>query len=307
MPKISVIVPVYNVEKYLHNCIDSILAQTFVDFELLLINDGSEDNSGIICEKYSKLDSRITVFHQQNRGVTIARELGVKKSQGDYITFVDSDDRLGEQALEILFTEMSLYNKEIDIVISGYRKKTIFTKEKYVEHLLNNQISWGCVGKLYKKSLFAPSPFRVSSYFNIGEDLMMQLNLSRNIKNDIGCIEDFIYFVTENPNSVTRSREFSVEYEQNFINEIIRITECLHGDYRNALYNLKMNSLYSLTMNGINFSCNAPWFRVLKNEFKIYGHSIRDKMLLFIPNKKLCRTLIILKEKLSNLIYKLNI
>lgn len=93
-PKISVIVPVYNVEQYLPRCIDSILSQTFTDFELLLIDDGSKDASGRICDEYVKQDCRIRVFHKENGGVSSAINLGIEESQGEYIIFVDSDDWL---------------------------------------------------------------------------------------------------------------------------------------------------------------------------------------------------------------------
>ena len=92
MPKISVIVPVYNTEKYLHRCIDSVLAQTFTDWELLLIDDGSKDTSGSICDKYAAKDKRIRVFHKENGGVSSARNLGRDYAQGEWVTFVDSDD-----------------------------------------------------------------------------------------------------------------------------------------------------------------------------------------------------------------------
>lgn len=92
MPKISVIVPVYNTEKYLQRCVDSILAQTFTDFELLLIDDGSIDSSGAICDEYAQADSRVRVFHKENGGVSSARNLGLDNAQGEWITFVDSDD-----------------------------------------------------------------------------------------------------------------------------------------------------------------------------------------------------------------------
>ena len=97
-PIISVIVPVYNTEKYLDECIQSILSQTFADFELLLVDDGSTDGSGNICDKYAIQDERIKVFHQENRGVTAARKLGVKYSNGNYICFVDSDDKISYTA-----------------------------------------------------------------------------------------------------------------------------------------------------------------------------------------------------------------
>lgn len=102
-PKISVIVPVYNTEKYLHRCVDSILAQTFTDFELLLVNDGSTDGSGAICDEYAQKDSRVRVFHKENGGVSSARNIGIDNAQGDWITFIDSDDRIEHRHLYLLY------------------------------------------------------------------------------------------------------------------------------------------------------------------------------------------------------------
>ena len=92
MPKVSVIVPVYKAEKYLHRCVDSILSQTFTDWELLLIDDGSPDRSGEICDEYAKKDTRIRVFHKENGGVSSARNMGLDIAKGKWIVFVDSDD-----------------------------------------------------------------------------------------------------------------------------------------------------------------------------------------------------------------------
>ena len=102
MPKISVIVPVYNVEPYLRLCVNSILNQTFTDFELLLIDDGSTDYSGEICDEYASMDSRVKVFHTTNRGVSAARNLGINKASAEWITFVDSDDWMEKGCLLIL-------------------------------------------------------------------------------------------------------------------------------------------------------------------------------------------------------------
>ena len=99
MPIMSVIVPVYNTEQYLHRCIDSILTQTYTDFELLLIDDGSKDKSGDICDEYALKDSRIRVFHKENGGVSSARNLGLDNAAGEWITFVDSDDWIIESYL----------------------------------------------------------------------------------------------------------------------------------------------------------------------------------------------------------------
>ena len=89
---VSIIVPVYNSAQYLRKCIDSILAQSYTEFELLLINDGSEDHSGLICDDYAQSDNRIQVFHQENAGVSAARNLGLEKHTGEHFLFIDSDD-----------------------------------------------------------------------------------------------------------------------------------------------------------------------------------------------------------------------
>lgn len=102
-PKISIIVPVYKVEKYLYKCIDSILAQTLTDFELILIDDGSPDNCGRICDEYSKRDSRVIVIHKENGGLASARNAGLDIAQGDYIGFVDSDDWIESDMYELLY------------------------------------------------------------------------------------------------------------------------------------------------------------------------------------------------------------
>lgn len=119
VPKISVIVPVYNTEKYLRRCIDSILAQTFTDFELLLIDDGSTDGSGAICDEYAALDSRVRVFHKPNGGVSSARNLGLDNARGEWITFIDSDDWIDQVYFEKIVSWK--WSDEADIIISSFK------------------------------------------------------------------------------------------------------------------------------------------------------------------------------------------
>lgn len=301
--KISIIVPIYNTEQYLRRCIDSILTQAYTNFELLLIDDGSTDDSGKICDEYAAKNSCIRVFHKENEGVTKARELGVNESEGEYIMFVDSDDCLCPDALKAS-TNSIIHTNGADIIIFG-KASGIITKEEYIKCLLKNQISWCCWGKLYKKEIFSTSPFNIPRYFNIGEDLMMQLKLSKNIQHDIHCVEECIYTVIENPNSVTRSRTFSIEYETKFINEITRIVEILEVDSKSSLYELKINSLHGLIKSGTKVSYKVQWIQDLKKEHRIYGNSIRDLILLYIPNNTLCKVLIRIKDFLgSNLFHK---
>lgn len=118
--KISVIVPVYNVEQYVGECIESILNQSFYDIELILINDGSKDNSGFICDEYAKKDNRIKVIHKKNEGVSIARNIGIKNASGKYIAFVDSDDLVDKE----IYTTMlqAIEESGSDLVMCRYEK-----------------------------------------------------------------------------------------------------------------------------------------------------------------------------------------
>lgn len=121
--KISVIVPIYNVEKYLHRCIDSIIAQTYSDIEIILVNDGSPDNSPAICEEYAKTDARIKVIHQKNKGLSGARNTGIKESTGDYIYFIDADDKIEHHAMEQFHNAITKHRP--DIVMSNVMQYTL--------------------------------------------------------------------------------------------------------------------------------------------------------------------------------------
>ena len=118
MPQISVIVPVYNVEPYLHCCVDSILGQTFRDFELILVDDGSPDNCGAICDEYAAKDSRVKVIHQENGGVSRARNAALEVAKGAYITFCDSDDYYAATWLEDLYAGIG----DADVAVAQYSR-----------------------------------------------------------------------------------------------------------------------------------------------------------------------------------------
>lgn len=167
MPEISIIVPVYNVEKYLKKCIDSILNQTFTDFELILVDDGSTDNSVAICDKYVNMDNRIKVIHKENCGVSAARNTGVESAIGNYIGFVDNDDYIDKDMYELLYND--IISEGADISICGMYEcfKDKMTKQSKVEgrYVFNNIealkevmeskiFSVNPVNKLYKKDLF---------------------------------------------------------------------------------------------------------------------------------------------------------
>ena len=118
MPKVSVVVPIYNVENYLEKCIKSLISQSLTDLEIILVDDGSTDSSSVICDKYSILDSRIVVIHKKNGGLVSARKTGLKIAKGDYIGFVDGDDYIDERMYEDLLSYIS--KNGVDVVNSGF-------------------------------------------------------------------------------------------------------------------------------------------------------------------------------------------
>lgn len=172
MPKISIIVPVYNCEKYISNCINSILEQSFKDFELILVDDGSSDRSFEICESFAKKDSRVRAIHQPNSGVSRARNRGLDESKGEYIGFVDGDDCIDKEMYERLYKNLADNNADISIcgIVNYFVKKDgttekvrqsqvdgfwIFSREQALKEALQSRLySVNPVNKLFKRELF---------------------------------------------------------------------------------------------------------------------------------------------------------
>ena len=166
---ISIIVPVYNVEEYLEECLESIRKQTYQDIEVILVNDGSTDGSHAICERYCQMDKRFRLINQKNQGQSVARNRGVKESLGEYIMFVDSDDVGSLGLLEQLMKYMSdgidivECNRTEDIQSLNEEKKDIHVKEFDSDEALyqcfNHGVSWSPVAKLYRREIVEKVPF----------------------------------------------------------------------------------------------------------------------------------------------------
>lgn len=160
MPQISIIVPVYKVEQYLHKCLDSILAQTFTDWECILIDDGSPDNSGAICDEYAQQDSRFRVIHQENKGSAGARNVGLQMAHGIYLICVDSDDWVEPDYLECLYNEAERAGADVVFcdLFQEFNHHTQIAQEGkghgcYVGQLLHEQIHGWLPVKLIRRSL----------------------------------------------------------------------------------------------------------------------------------------------------------
>lgn len=169
--KISVIIPVYNVENYLCECVESIVGQTYKNLEIILVDDGSTDNSGYLCDEFKKNDSRIIVIHKKNGGLSDARNYGLNNMTGDFVTFVDSDDFLSKYAIEIMYKYASEMNSDLvftknavrfnDGEIAGVASSNdsydvkLFSKEEILEYTFYQKTNvTGAPGKLYSKSIF---------------------------------------------------------------------------------------------------------------------------------------------------------
>lgn len=180
MAEISMIIPVYQVEKYIAQCIESVINQTFRDFELILVDDGSKDSSGMICDTYAAKDDRIIVIHTENRGAASARNTGLDHASGNYITFLDGDDYIAENMLSRLYEV--IHDSEYDMVVSDFLNILPDEKDNFIVHLqeqtvcgrvvlehLKNERNYGLWtivwNKIYKREVLENLRFPAGKYF----------------------------------------------------------------------------------------------------------------------------------------------
>lgn len=213
MAQISVIVPVYKVEPYLRRCVDSILAQTFTDFELILVDDGSPDNCGAICDEYAQKDLRVHVIHQENGGLSAARNAGIDwvfaNSDSEWLNFVDSDDWVHPQMLERLYH--AALEHDVKVSICGYKEtgeairwtdadtvRLWPVEQYYVERNVNATVAWG---KLYAKECFADLRYPVGK---IHEDEYVTYRILFQFE-QVAVIDMPMYAYFVNPQGITKS------------------------------------------------------------------------------------------------------
>lgn len=200
MPTVSVIVPVYNVEKYLRCCVDSILAQTFVDIEVLLVDDGSIDSSGAICDEYAQKDCRVRVFHKANGGVSSARNLGLDEATGKWVMFVDSDDKVAPQICERLLEHamdgcipMCTYYKWVDGKLSPCKACVETAKVYQIREFWRIHL-YGPIGKLFDRRILNRENIRFLEGFDFAEDTVFNLEYYRYITMFLVIDEPMYYY-----------------------------------------------------------------------------------------------------------------
>lgn len=221
MDLISIIIPVYKAEKHILRCVNSILSQSFTDYELILIDDGSPDASGAICDEIAQRYTHIRVFHTENGGVSKARNIGLDNAKGDYVLFVDADDEMAPHALHY-FHQTLLQYPDIDIIQGGVTGiggtwKPVLDKnrewpdfkvsQEWVSEVLLHQACWGVWSKLFKREIIELNNIRFIPDIIMGEDQL------------------FLYFFQFHASSIALCREYTYVYHQDNINSVMRKTD----------------------------------------------------------------------------------
>ena len=271
---ISVIIPVYQVEKYIERCLKSVINQTYNNIEIVLIDDGSKDQSGKICDEYAKRDKRIIVIHKKNEGVSITRNVGLDNAHGNYITFVDSDDYVDEKYIENLYRQAKINNADISItgtqdfkddferIIKFRPYESVLNKEKAIKELLSEKY-FTCViwGKLYKRELWNNIKFNPQT--KIAEDFEVIYLLLK--KANIVSIDttDLLYFYRIRPDSAN-----AYKYNKDFENEIY-LTEKIKEDVMNNFPKIYDYAIKRYIR--INITCILKYYKENKN-FKGVEH-----------------------------------
>lgn len=310
---ISIIVPVYKVEKQLEICIKSILSQTFSNFELILVDDGSPDNCGNICDEYQKKDNRIKVIHKENGGLSDARNVGLDIASGKYIAFVDSDDIIHPRMYEILFECINKSNS--DIVQCKFKKFKSLDEvkddlddyngsfEKYdnktaiMDMIDNNNINVNSWNKLYKSELFETLRFPKGK---IHEDEFLTYKLLYNSRK-IAYVDEELYYYYQNDNGIMNG--------SSILKRLDRI-EALEERSRFFVENEERN-LYDKSNSALFFALNKLYFIFKRNDqlkndkenIEILRNKIKEMSILLENNKYLSST----NSKIVKIINKNNI
>lgn len=252
---ISIIVPVYKVEKYLSKCIDSILSQTYKNFELILVDDGSPDNCPQICDEYAKKDDRIRVIHKKNSGVSETRNEGVRNAKGTFICFVDSDDYVSENYISSLLDAQKINNS--DIVFGRYCRvfndkvvnveedlKSLVEDKKYEMFFSDYSRVMGSMCRLLiRKTIFENIQFDKSLKYC--EDLYFVLQLF-NLNCTISYTNEIIYYYVCNVDSVTQ--KFSKQSAYNYESAILKCIDLLKNNIDKTLISNMLFGIFTLAI-----------------------------------------------------------
>lgn len=245
MEKISIVVPIYKVEKYLNKCVESILKQTYKNLEIILVDDGSPDLCGEICDRYKQKDNRIIVIHQENKGLSGARNTGLSRATGKYICFIDSDDYIKQNMIETLFNNLKLTNSDISIcgfsqvgedeIIEKAQKEStieVMNKETCLKKILYHKYNIDIVtwNKLYKKELFNNIKFPEGKIYEDFATIPFLIDKA----NGICCTNQKMYYYVQREGSINNDSNFNVKIYD--LTENLKIMEDFIGGKYSRIY-----------------------------------------------------------------------
>lgn len=328
-PLVSVIIPVYKVEQYLKRCVDSVLAQTLEELQIILVDDGSPDNSPAICDEYARNDSRIQVVHKKNGGLSSARNAGMKLAAGKYLFFLDSDDWLEKDGLELLVNTAEHYNvdfvryrsirsgwpglpenapcmvepvRELD---GGYYDKSRIVNEVYPKLIATSSLTFGAIlgacGSLYNLQFLRDNNIVFAEDIKFSEDVPF----SAKVVTEASCFyyidEPGVYHYFYNPNSISKS--FRADRWDSCV-KIIETCEALFKDYDKFNFN---DQLLFLRWFCILLALNEKKFLKDYHERKSYCRSIINSNIVRTAKLELSKLDVGIKQKLIMVLIKMGL
>ena len=312
---ISIIIPVYNVEKYLKECLESVINQTYTNLEIILVDDGSTDGSGNICDEYKKRDTRIKVIHKENGGVSIARNLGLNYVNGQYIGFIDSDDYVEPEYCEKLLKSIKENNVQCALCKFDkvYEKKNqnntfesnyIMDANGLIMEILDVQKGFGfCTQKLWTKNALVD--IRYNENIKVGEDSLFCIESCKNI-NKVFVVNEKLYHYRFNENSLVR--KFDEKYAQKYLRAMQETKKYIDKNYNKPEIIKKFNNyiVYNILIIVINYCfnrnnkmsiikqieelkkvCKIPEFKYAIKNCDYNGFSLTRKITIFTLKYKL--------------------
>lgn len=306
MPKLSIIVPVYNAERFIHKCIDSILAQSYKDFELILVNDGSTDSCGAICDGYVSMDKRVKVIHQPNQGVSVARNNGLQCATGALIGFVDADDYIAPDmcegmvnfleanGLDIVCADCYVVKKGKNKFKPRYDKDIIWHQGNAIVEILNGTLDNAVWNKIYKREVITGIEFPVQRRY---EDVATTYKFIFNAKRVGYMSKPFYFYVKHKGNFISQSFNVKSRYEH-FLgykerlefalqNNIVCIDSCRKLALESALSAL--TAFYAIGLENDNFMFKEVTNFIEDNIGMYEGCKLRRKHCVLIWSFKNCK------------------
>lgn len=291
MSLISIIVPVYNLQNYLVRCLESIINQTYSNLEIILVNDGSTDDSLKICEKYKSEDSRIKIISKENGGLSSARNAGLEIFQGEYITFIDGDDWVHSKYIEYLFKTLDITKsdialakiKRVDAFSNKEHKETVKDIEIYnnieaVNHFFSGKLSCSATSKIYKRSIFADKRFR--NVYAEDSDLIYELFY---ISEKVSIVNLELYFYFQRNGGLTQSNEISrkisnikdvydvVSRQEQFL--IVNQASSLKDFYISAIWQY---TKYIIELHGYDQDLKVKLISEIKRYYKLLNKDVKN-------------------------------